>query len=118
MFKLIIAGGREFSDFDLLTEKLNHYTSKLDDIEIVSGTARGADKLGEDYAKLKNLKIATFPADWDKYGKGAGYRRNTEMAEYADSLIAFWDGKSRGTMHMINIARKKGLQVKVIKYNC
>jgi len=116
--KIIIAGGREFNQFHMMTQKMDIFISKLDeDIEIVSGTANGADKLGEDYANIRNLKIKRFPADWDKYGKGAGYKRNTEMAEYADALIAFWDGASRGTMHMINIAKKKGLQVRVIRYS-
>lgn len=116
--RIIIAGGRDFDYFDELVNKVDYLISKLDinNIEIISGGANGADKLGERYAVLRKLKLSIFPADWDKYGKGAGYRRNTEMAEYANSLIAFWDGKSRGTMHMINIAKKKGLQVKIITY--
>ena len=114
--KVIIAGGREFKDFDLMIRKMDLFTSKLDEVEIVSGTAKGADLLGEEYAKIRNHSIKRFPADWDKFGKGAGFKRNTEMAEYADALIAFWDGESKGTMHMINIAKKKGLQVKVVKY--
>jgi hypothetical protein len=116
--KIIIAGGREFNDLDLMTNKMDFFLSKATnmDIEIVSGAARGADLLGEEYAKLRNYPVKQFPADWDKFKKGAGYKRNTEMAEYANALIAFWDGKSRGTMHMINIAKKKGLQVKVVEY--
>jgi len=116
--KIIIAGGREFNDLNLMTKKMDLFLSKSThmDIEIVSGKANGADSLGEEYAKLRKYKIAEFPADWDKFGKGAGFKRNTEMAEYADALIAFWDGNSRGTMHMINIAKKKGLQVKVVGY--
>jgi len=116
--KIIIAGGREFNDLSMMTEKMDFFLSKSVDmnLEIVSGVAKGADLLGEEYAKLRNYPIKRFHADWDKYNKGAGYRRNTEMAEYADALIAFWDGESRGTMHMINIAKKKGLQVKVVKY--
>jgi len=116
--KVIIAGGREFNDLDLMTKKMDFFLSHAKDlnIEIVSGVARGADLLGEEYAKLRNYPVKQFPADWDKYNKGAGYKRNTEMAEYADALIAFWDGESRGTMHMINIAKKKGLPVKVVEY--
>jgi hypothetical protein len=116
--KVIIAGGREFNDYKQLSEYCNHSFQKIDKetIEIVSGTAGGADTLGEQYAGDNNITLKRFPADWDKFGKGAGFKRNTEMAVYANALIAFWDGKSRGTMHMINIAKKKGLQVRVVEY--
>jgi hypothetical protein len=86
------------------------------DVEIVSGTAAGADTLGERYAQEKGYEVKKFPAQWDLYGKSAGYKRNQQMAEYADGLIAFWDGKSRGTKHMIDIATNKGLKVRVIRY--
>jgi len=83
---------------------------------VVSGTARGADKWGERYARRFNYIITKFPADWNKYGKSAGYIRNKQMAEYADHLIAFWDGESKGTKHMINLATKQGIIVDVIEY--
>ena len=83
--------------------------------EIVSGTARGADRLGEQYANANSLPLKKMPAEWDKYGKSAGYKRNEQMAEYSDCLIAFWDGQSRGTKHMIDIARRLDLEVIVIK---
>jgi len=116
--KIIIAGGRDFDDFDLLTSKCDHYFSKLNlsDLEIVSGAARGADSLGESYANLRGLKLKRCPADWDKYGKAAGFKRNSEMAKYADGLIVFWDGKSKGTQHMISAATRENIQVKIIKY--
>ena len=81
--------------------------------EVVSGTALGGDKLGEQWAENHGVPIARFPADWDKHGKSAGYRRNEEMARNADALIALWDGESRGTAHMIGIAKKAGLKVYV-----
>jgi hypothetical protein len=117
-FRIIIAGGRSFDDFDLLKTKLNLYFSKLDlsDLEIVSGGAKGADSLGESYANINGIKLKRFPADWNKYGQGAGYRRNSEMANYANGLIAFWDGRSKGTLHMINLAKSKGIAVKIVKY--
>jgi len=114
--KVIIAGGREFKNMELMTKKMDFFLSNVTDIEIVSGKARGADAIGEEYAKLRNYPIVEFPANWDKYKKGAGYKRNVEMADYADALVAFWDGESRGTQHMINIANKRGIQVKIIKY--
>lgn len=110
--RLIVAGGREFADYDLLCSKLNDM--KID--EIVCGKARGADTLGERYAKEHNIQIAYFPADWDRFGQSAGYKRNYEMAKYATDLIAFWDGKSKGTKHMIDIASRYGLGTTVVRY--
>ena len=121
-YKLIVAGGRDFSDYTLLSEKLNNVRSVLwehniaDDLEIVCGKARGADTLGETWAKKNHVGVKYFPADWDEYGKSAGYRRNGDMANYADALIAFWDGESRGTAHMINLATEKDLTVMVVRY--
>ena len=86
------------------------------EIEIVSGTANGADKLGEKFAKENGYPIKQFPADWDKNGKGAGYIRNAQMAEYADALIVFWDGKSKGTKHMIDLAKRANLKLKISYY--
>tara|TARA_Y100000592_G_C5284360_1_gene227777 strand:- start:66 stop:425 length:360 start_codon:yes stop_codon:yes gene_type:complete len=116
--KVIIAGGRDFKATPHHVKTVNTLIKKLNtwDVEIVSGGARGADKFGEDFAKTFNLPLRVFPADWDRYGKSAGYRRNAEMAEYATHLIAFWDGSSRGTKHMIDLADQKELKVKVIKY--
>ena len=115
MFKVIVAGSRDFNDYKLLKEKLDVVLSNKVEIEIVSGGARGADKLGEVYAKERNLSCKVFPADWDAHGKSAGYKRNAEMAEYADALVAFWDGKSKGTGHMIDLAEKKRIQIRVVK---
>lgn len=114
--KVIIAGGRLFNDYELLVQRCTHALSNQEDIEIVSGTANGADKLGERFAKDNGYSIIQFPADWDKFGKSAGYKRNAQMSEYADALIAFWDGKSKGTKHMIDLAKKTGLKVKVYSY--
>mgnify|MGYP003533449592 CR=1 FL=1 len=115
-FKVIVAGGRDFNDYSLLKEKLESLLKNKNEIEIVSGKARGADSLGEQYANEKGYPINSHPANWDEYGKSAGYIRNKEMAEYADALVAFWDGKSRGTKHMIDLAENKGLLVRVIYY--
>ena len=113
MFRVIIAGSRDFSDYDVLKSyadvKLSNI-SRRDSIEVVSGCARGADTLGERYAEERGYGIKKFPADWNRYGKSAGYLRNVEMAEYADALIAFWDGKSKGTEHMICIAKKSWIE--------
>ena len=86
------------------------------DIIIISGTARGADTLGEQYAREWGFKLQQFPADWKSCGKTAGIIRNVQMADNADALIAFWDGKSRGTAHMINTAKKKRLPVRIVMF--
>lgn len=78
--------------------------------------ARGADRLGEKYAKEHGYKVLYFPADWDIDGKSAGFIRNVKMAENADALVAFWDGKSVGTKHMIETAQNKGLAVRIKRY--
>ena len=118
--KLIIAGGREFNDANLMRDELNKlvigHGLKRGDIEVVCGLARGADNLGKQLAEARGIKVAEFPADWDTHGKSAGYKRNEQMAHYADTLIAFWDGESRGTQHMITLASKLGLEVKVVRY--
>ena len=114
--KLIVAGSRTFNNYDLLKEEITKLIPFNDDLEIVSGTARGADRLGEKLAEEFNIKLIKFPANWDLHGRSAGYKRNQEMADYADSCIVFWDGQSRGTKHMIDLAKRYNLNLKVIKY--
>lgn len=114
--KIIVAGSRSFNEYNTLKSKLDHFLSKINHPVIVSGTANGADKLGEKYAKEKDFKIKRFPANWDKHGKRAGYLRNEEMAKYADGCVVFWDGESKGTKHMIDIAKREVLQLRVVHY--
>jgi hypothetical protein len=120
--KVIVAGGRDFNDYEKLSKTLENFRNAIwngnhaDEIEIVSGGARGADSLGERWAKENHVGVMLFPAEWDKHGKAAGPIRNEQMGDYADSLIAFWDGKSRGTAHMIKYAKDNGLNVIVVNY--
>lgn len=119
-FRVIIAGGRDFNDYDILTKTCNNILKTIKtthNVIIISGVANGADKLGERYGIEKEYTIEKYPADWDRDGKSAGYIRNSKMAEVADALIAFWDGKSKGTKHMINLAKSKDLKVRIINYN-
>lgn len=109
--KVIIAGGRDITNYELV--EAAYLKSNFKATEIVSGGARGADYLGELFAKHNNIPIKVFPADWDTYGKRAGFLRNLEMAKYADALIALWDGSSKGTQHMITQATKHNLKVYV-----
>lgn len=118
-FRVIIAGGRNFTDYNLLKNKCGNILANkaaTHHIIIVSGTARGADSLGEQYAREHGYTIEQYPADWKTNGRAAGIIRNGQMANSADALIAFWDGESRGTKNMIDLARKKGLLVRVVNY--
>lgn len=114
--KVIIAGGRDFNDYEQLETACDFILSKTHKkITIVSGAARGADTLGEQYAMNRGYQIDSHPADWS-LGKRAGFVRNEEMAKEADALIAFWDGTSRGTASMIQLAERYGLKVAVENY--
>ena len=109
--KTIIAGSREgatLKDVEAAM-KLISWTPSI----ILSGTARGVDQLGETWATLNSLPIEQYPANWNFHGKSAGYIRNKLMASNADALVALWDGSSRGTSHMINLARTENLLVYV-----
>ena len=116
--RIIVAGSRTFTDYALLDRKLTHILQRLtpEDAVIVSGTAKGADTLAEHWAWQHRFEVLRFPAQWDVHGKRAGYIRNEEMLKVATHLVAFWDGQSRGTAHMIDIARKKGLKVAVVRF--
>jgi hypothetical protein len=114
--KLIVAGGRDYTDKFCST--LNYRIGRMSEpvTEVVCGMAKGADRVGFEWAVMNDIPVARFPAEWDKWGKGAGYRRNAEMAKYADALLAFWDGESKGTKHMIDLANKEGLLIAVYDY--
>lgn len=134
MLRVIIAGSRSFGSFTILEKECHRIFKSLSEegylsgnvkedcrnMEIISGTANGADRFGEAFALKYNIPVKRFPARWDKYGKSAGYVRNKIMAQYAAEsdrlgvLIAFWDGKSRGTKMMIDLAKKNNLKVFVI----
>ena len=117
MLKVIIAGGRTFDDYALLKKKCDEILKNKKDVEIVSGGARGADTMGERYAKENGFPIKLFPADWDTHGRAAGMLRNADMASYSDALIAFVWEESNGTRQMISLARKKGLNYRIIDVN-
>ena len=120
--KVIVAGGRDFNDYKLLKETLDNFQQEYGNItEVVSGTAKGVDKLGEQYANENNIHIKRFVPDWEGLGKKAGHVRNRKMGDYAKEhngmLVAFWDKQSRGTKGMIEYATKIGLKSVVVYYN-
>jgi hypothetical protein len=118
--KVIIAGSRDFNDYIKLKNILDKFNLLIKNKgyeinQIISGTCKGADLLGERYAKENNIDIVRFPAKWNTYGKKAGYLRNLEMGEYGDILIAFPVGESKGTYNMIDIMKKLNKKYFIIK---
>lgn len=112
--RYIIAGGRDFDDYDMVRRSVKGIVRRSD--TVISGGARGADSLGEAFAEKNGLDVERYPAEWDKYGKAAGHRRNHRMSLEADGLIAFWDGRSPGTKNMIENAHKARLETHVFYY--
>lgn len=109
--KLIVAGSRQFNDKKRVRRELDNYPYIT---EIVSGGARGPDTVAANYANFHGIRFTLFEPNWDEYGKAAGPIRNKAMAEYGDELLAFWDGKSKGTKNMIEEAMKCCDKVTVI----
>ena len=113
--RLIIAGSRNIDKIQHLYNAI--LTFELQDVirnevtEIISGGAKGADTLGEILAEKLNIKLKRMPANWNKYGKSAGYRRNKEMSQCADSCLVLYNGSSKGSQHMIDLAKEAGLKL-------
>jgi hypothetical protein len=110
VMKTIIAGSRNIWDYSIIDQAV--FESGFEISEVISGFAQGVDTVGEAWSLVNGLGYATpFKANWDKFGLSAGHRRNLQMGEYADALVAVWDGKSPGTKSMIKIARQRGLKI-------
>lgn len=118
--KLVVAGSRGFNDYARMKEHLDFiltvYRCLGEDITIVCGMARGADMLAHKWATENNVAIIEMPADWDTHGKAAGHIRNEEMAQVATHVIVFWDGVSRGTKNMIDMAKKYKRPLEIVRY--
>ena len=118
-FNLLIAGGRDFLNYDLLARRCAAYIAEncgVQEPTILSGCASGADLLGEQFAREYSLECRYFPAQWEKYGRAAGPMRNRQMAQVADGAVVFWDGQSRGTRSMIGYLRQMGVPFEVVQY--
>lgn len=115
LLRIGVIGSRGFNDYKLLKDTLDEYLDRV--FLIVSGGARGADMLGEKWANENSVKTLIIKPDWEKYGKIAGFLRNTDIVENSDLIIAFWDSMSRGTEDSIKKARDSGKEVKIIFYN-
>lgn len=115
IFNCVICGCRDFQDYDLLEEKcLFFLKNQLPDVCIISGGCSGADRLAEIFANKHNLQIKVINANWEKYGRSAGPKRNEEMVKLANGVIAFWDYKSRGTKSTINLCKKYNVNCKIV----
>ncbi len=104
--KIAVIGSRNFNDYDYLKDKLLIIINDLENCTIISGGARGADSLGERFAKEFKIDTLILKPDWEKFGKSAGFLRNKDIIENSDIVCAFWDSKSAGTKHSINLAKK------------
>lgn len=117
--KLIVAGGRDFTDTNRMIAELQKLVESgeiTDSPELVCGMARGADMLAYSLWANNKMPIHNFPANWNKHGKSAGYKRNQEMGEFADAAVCFWDGNSKGTKHMIDIMNRLNKPVYIVRY--
>lgn len=112
--RTIIAGSRDCRNLQALEIAIAKCGWQI--TTVISGTARGADRLGELWAERHNVTLERYPANWDTYGAQAGFLRNVQMADRAEALLALWDGASPGTAHMINCARQRNIPVFVFDF--
>lgn len=121
MFYCIVAGSRSFGDYPKLCERLDYFLQHKQDVVIVSGGARGADSLAEEYAQSRGFRSVVIKANWNKYGKSAGFRRNRQMFEFIKNepehgCVCFWDGLSRGTADDIKLSAEYGVPCRVVRF--
>jgi len=111
---VLVCGSRNYPDKENCLYILDNICKEYNIYRIISGGAKGPDQWAIEYAKYKNIKVDVFPAEWDKYGKIAGYKRNLDMLqENPDLVLAFWDGESKGTEHTIKNAVQKDIEVRI-----
>lgn len=113
-FRLVVAGSRGFESYERLSAELDKYLAGKSNVTIISGTARGADRLGEKYAQEHGYKLEQVPAQWAKYHRGAGPIRNAQMVKTADAVLVFWDNESSGTRNIIECARAESIPCKIV----
>lgn len=115
--KVIIAGSRNFSNFNIICATMDELKKTMNIEEVVCGGCKGPDMLGKRWGETRGIPVKMFEAEWDTYGKAAGPIRNHKMGDYADFLVAFWDGKSKGTKDMIDYMRNIKKHGKVVLFN-
>lgn len=112
MKKIAVVGSRDFEDYTLMKQILDEYKPFI----LVSGGAKGTDALSERYADDRGYQKLIFKPDRKKYARGAYHRRNQAIINEADEMVAFWNGRSKGTSHTISLAEKRGIPIRVITY--
>jgi hypothetical protein len=113
--RLAIVGSRHFDNYEMFCELIEDLNKLYEFEYIVSGGATGADSLAERYAREHAIPFRVYPANWAKFGKSAGYRRNVQIVGDADYMVAFWDYKSPGTKHSIKLARERKIPGKIFR---
>lgn len=116
--RIVIAGCRDYNNYNEAKKYISYYLNdirKQNNIVILSSCTTGADASGERYAKENGFKVEKYPANWERYGKYAGPKRNKEMAKNCDYVLCFWDGKSKGTKSMITLAEEYKKPIRIIK---
>lgn len=114
--KLAIVGSRSFSDKSIFDRTMLRLEEEYEISTIVSGGARGADSMGENYADRNGIDKIIFRPDWNKYGKAAGFIRNEDIIKNCDVCVAFWDGGSHGTKHDIDLCEKYNKKCYIVNY--
>ena len=110
--RVAIIGSRDYPNLEVVRSYVASLLSEGD--VVVSGGARGVDKAAEEAAKARGLKVVSIRPQWGKFGRAAGFRRNSDIVAQCDRLVAFWDGKSRGTQDSIRKAKAAGKEVQVV----
>ncbi len=116
--RVVVAGCRDYNDYNQAKVHIEKCIERIREeytLVFLSGGCRGADMLGERYARENGFAVEHYLAQWERYGKKAGPKRNLQMAEVCDYVICFWDGKSRGTACMISYAKKLNKPLRIIK---
>jgi hypothetical protein len=114
--KIAVIGSRTFTDVERMNTVLSAVARKHPNFEIISGAAKGADRLAALWGHERGHRVVEFPADWEKHGKRAGFIRNADIINAADAVVAFWDGESRGTLHSIGLAEDAGKPLKLVRF--
>ena len=114
--KIAIVGSRNFKDYNTFKKIIDNIISKFENVEFVSGGAKGADEFAYKYAKENSIPIKIYFPNWEKYEKAAGYKRNKQIWQEADIGIAFWDGKSKGTTHSFDLAKEMNKKLSIYNF--
>lgn len=111
--RVLVCGSRSITDYKFVEREMLKVLQPTD--TVIEGGARGVDTLARRVAENHGLDVIEYPANWTRHGKSAGFRRNREMVQNCDRVLALWDGVSSGTEHTIRIARQAGVPVDVVE---